>query len=339
MPRLLLLLILCIPVGQAFAQRFYWGGDFSTIFDNREGDNAFTDTKTFFQTQLAPEIGISFDDSIHRVAAGAVWTQPIGTPWKEGKLDPTVYYRYNKGSMRGALGSFPRTQLHRPLPDFIWNDSCNYTCHNIRGAMIGFADSRGYFDAVIDWRGMQTATRREAFNIITSGERLYRNGLFLWGGTAMMNHFAKSADPASDEHVVDNFLCNLYIGTDLSQSLFPIFDCFTVKAGILASATRDRNDMDWLSAAGFRAEIETAWRWLEVKDSFYAGGRLFPIYQRYGSLLDQGEPFYQSKIYNRTSVAAYLLKRNHVDLRASLDFHTTSDSFIFYQRLILRVWF
>ena len=50
----------------------------SAVFDNREGDTEYAAAKTFFQTQLAPEIGISLSEDSHRIAAGVVWTQPIG---------------------------------------------------------------------------------------------------------------------------------------------------------------------------------------------------------------------------------------------------------------------
>lgn len=328
-----------IAVCSVPAQKFYWGGDFSTIFDNREGDGTYTAAKTFFLTQLAPEAGLTFDDGMHTIAAGAVWTQPIGTPWRDASLDPTIYYLYRgKHGLQGALGMIPRSKLHRPMPDYIWNDSCYYTQHNIRGAMIQVADQRGFLEAILDWRGMQARGRREAFNIIAMGERLYRSGRFMWGGTAMMNHLAKSSQPVN-ENVIDNFLVNLHAGTDLSKTVFTALDSCSVRAGVLASLTRDRGDMEWRNAVGFRADIAVAWRWLEVNDIFYAGGKLFPIYNRYGAMLDQGEPFYASGLYNRTTVAAHLLRRRHVDLRASLDFNVARDSFIFYQRLILRVHF
>lgn len=47
----------------------YWGVDMSALFDNREGDEKFADAKTFFQTQLAPEIGLTLDKK-------DIWSQP-----------------------------------------------------------------------------------------------------------------------------------------------------------------------------------------------------------------------------------------------------------------------
>ena len=56
-----------------------------------------------------------------------------------------------------------------------------------------------------------------------------------------------------------------------------------------------------------------------------------------GPGLYQGEPFYQKKFYDRLNLYAYIIRNRHVSLQASLDFNFTPSSFIFYQRLLLRV--
>ena len=334
-------ILLAIALGAsvlAQAQRLWWSVDFNTVFDNREGDRTYTEPRTFFQTQLSPEIGISLLDGTHRLAGGVVYTQPIGSEWDGHKLSPTLYYHYSAPAVQFSLGMFPRTQLHRPLPNYIWSDSSYYCQRNIRGAMAQIVNDKGFFEAVLDWRGMQGEHRREAFNIIVSGERAYRSGALMWGGTAMMNHYAKSKHPV-DENLVDNFLVNPYVGVDLSKTAFRGLDSCAVRVGALASFTRDRGDMDWKTPVGAWLDIDVAWRWLEVKNTTYAGGRLFPYYSRYGAMLDQGEPFYASKWYNRTSVFGTILSNDFMNLRASLDFNVAKGCFIFYQRLMLRFYF
>lgn len=92
----------------------YWGVDMSALFDNREGDEKFADAKTFFQTQLAPEIGLTLDKKRHLVAAGAVWTQPIGCEWDGHRISPpsiTDIKTKACGSLSGCLAgisSIPR---------------------------------------------------------------------------------------------------------------------------------------------------------------------------------------------------------------------------------------
>ena len=170
-----LLFSLCVDAQKT---DLYWGVDMSAVFDNREGDSHLAATKTYFQTQLAPEIGISIDNDRHRVAAGAVWTQPIGCEWDGHRLSPTLYYRYEHKGIRFAMGMFGREELFEEMPNYIWNDSVKYAQKNIRGVMIGYKNRSGYFQAIVDWRGMRTTTQREAFNIIASGERNYSAGKY-----------------------------------------------------------------------------------------------------------------------------------------------------------------
>ena len=305
------------------------------VFDNREGDGQYAKAKTFFQTQLAPEIGLTLNDGKHLLAGGAVWTQPIGCEWKDYRLSPTLYYRYQNRGLRFAIGMFGRDHLYAEMPDYIWNDSVKYTQRNIRGCMIGYRNEKGYFQALLDWRGMQTETQREAFNIIASGERQYSDGKFMWGGLVMMNHLAwdKSGNP--DQHVVDNFLYNPYVGINVAKMCRTPLDSCSLRAGVLGGMTRDRGDMKWKTPAGIWADLDVSWRFLEVRNTFYAGGKLYPYYWDYGPTLYQGEPYYAASLYNRTSVAAYFLRRSFMTLKASLDFNFAPSHFNFYQRIIL----
>lgn len=331
-------LVSLVSSAQTDSLRLYWDVDFSTLFDNREGDSRYADTRTFFQTQLAPEIGVTFRSTgaRHRIAGGAVWTQPIGSEWDGHKISPTLYYRYEgRNGLSGALGMFGREQLIRQLPNYIWSDSVNYWQHNIRGAMIQYQSDRGFFEALLDWRGMQSRTRREAFNIIAQGE--WRRNRLVAGGLGMMNHLARSAEATDDQHVVDNFVVNPYIGLDWRDS--DIYRSLTgyFHAGMLASTTRDRGKEEWITHAGLWLEGALYWRWLEVKNTFYGGAEIFPFYDRYGSLLHQGEPYYASPFYDRLSAGASLISTSRVALKASVDFNIAEDNFSFYQRLILKV--
>ena len=320
-----------------YAQRpdLYWSVGMKAIFDNREGDTQHAAAKTFFQTQLAPEIGISLYNDRHRIAAGVVWNQPIGCEWEGHRLSPTVYYRYQNKGLRFAMGMFGRDQLYAEMPNYIWNDSVKYSQRNIRGALIGYRNDKGYFQAFLDWRGMQTDTQREAFNIIASGERHHAGGKFLWGGLAMMNHLALDKT-TPDQHVVDNLLYNPYVGLNIDRLIpqLPLDSC-ALRVGALGDLTRDRGDGDWKTPVGLWVDIDASWRFLELKNTFYAGGKLFPLYGRYNFILDQGEPYYAASLYNRTSVGIVFLKRKFMELKASLDFNVAPSHFNFYQRVLL----
>lgn len=335
---ILLITAICAVAGVAEAQRLEWAVDFSTVFDNREGDHTYTASKTFFQTQLAPEIGLSMLNGTHRIMGGVVWTQPIGAEWDGYKLSPTLYYQF--GDRRNpwgfAMGMFPRTLLHTPLPNYIWNDSVYYCQHNVRGAMVQYAGHDGWAELVVDWRGMQSRTRREAFNIIGHGQWQRPGSMVFAGGVVMLNHYALHQDAGDDEHIVDNIIVNPYVGLDLGARTG--LDSLTVKAGPLMGIVRNRAYDKWKAPTGLWLEAFARWRWLGVRQTVYAGGRLFPYYQEHGAALDQGEPYLQSKYYARTDVYGFILSNWFMDLRAALDFNFAEHNFNFYQRLILRVY-
>ncbi|MDE6498206.1 MAG: hypothetical protein K2L21_06060 [Muribaculaceae bacterium] len=333
----LILILVSLLCGRAMAQELIWSVDMNVLFDNREGDHAYTDTKTFLQSQLAPEVGISMQDGRHSIAAGVVWTQPFDKNWEGHEIAPTVYYSYRNNGVRAAFGMFPRDLLCRRLPNYLWNDSIYYSRHNLHGAMIAAEGRHGFFEAALDWRGMQSKTTREAFGIIARGE--YQPGAssrFLAGGTAFMNHFALAEGSPSDQHIVDNFIVNPVVGLDLSQST--VLDSMAIRAGVLSSITRNRADSKWRSAAGAWLDIDIKWRWITFKNTFYYGGKLFPIYSLHGALLDQGEPFYASRYYERATVGVDFLHNYFMCLQGALDFNFAQGNFTFYQRLLLRVY-
>ena len=62
-----------------------------------------------------------------------------------------------------------------------------------------------------------------------------------------------------------------------------------------------------------------------------------PYYEQFGTLLNQGDPFFQSRTYNRTDVYAYIFRNGFVNCMASLNLHYTPGYLDFQQQLIVRV--
>jgi len=317
------------------AQEVTWSIDFGSVFDNREGDNTYSDTKTFFFTNLAPEIGLKFTKH-DRIAGGVVWNQPIGNEWEGHRISPTLYYRHDGRRWSASMGMFPRTQLREQLPGFLWCDSLKYFQRNIRGVLVQYHSRDAFIDFYLDWRQLQTDTKREAFNIVFHGQWRPGNRNFLLGGHAMMNHFALTRNAPDNQHIVDNFLANPYIGVDLSHAT-PL-DSLMIRGGALITIERNRAYDKWQMPAGAWLEFTGEWRWLGLKNSLYAGGKLLPSYSEHGPALYQGEPYYQTGFYNRTDIYARIIRNRWVNLEASLDFNVAKGSFIFYQRLLLRVY-
>ena len=311
-----------------------WSIDFSSVFDNREGDDKMYEDKTFFFTSLSPEIGLRFTKK-DRIAGGVVWNQPLENGVKDGKVYPTLYYRHESDRWKFSMGMFPRTQLREPLPGFLWCDSLQYFQKNIRGALVQYEQRNGFFDAYIDWRQMQTETRREAFNIVFHGEWRPKAKAFLLGGHLMMNHYAKTRHADDSQSIVDNFLVNPYVGVDLSHKT--ALDSLVVKAGALMTVERYREYNGWKTPGGFWLDATFEWKWLGLHNSLYAGGKLFPLYSQFGTQLYLGESYYQSKFYNRTDVYAHVYRNKFMDLEAQLNFNVAKGNFMFYQRLVLNI--
>lgn len=318
--------------------KFAWNVDFRSVFDNRECDVRYTPAKTYFLAQLSPEIGVKFSGGRHLISGGVVYTQPIGCEWDGHRLSPTLYYLYNNRSTRFAFGMVPRRHLVRELPNYIESDSANYFQNNIRGAMVALERPDGFFQALVDWRGMQGVNRREAFHIIGQGEWHRPGNIFLAGGLIMLNHLAKRKNAPETEFVVDNIVANPYVGVDLTSIVSPL-DSLSVRVGPITSLTRHRADNKWITPIGLWSDITISWWRLSLNNTLYFGNKpLFPLHRMFGSLLNEGEPFYAAKFYNRTTVKGNIFSyKNIVTLDAALDFHAASHNFTFYQRLLLRV--
>lgn len=262
------------------------------------------------------------------------------------------------------MGMFPRKQLTEEMPGYLWSDSLSYSQNNIRGALVQYASPKGYFDLYVDWRGLQTRSQREAFNIVFHGQMSPRTNWFNLGIYAQMNHYALQKDPPADQHIVDNFMVNPYIGADLGRKT--AMDSLTIRAGLLMTVERNRaiENGGWKTPAGFYLEAVGEWRRFGAKNTLYIGKPLFPSYNcpspefldndaphateaeiaanpvvwsPMGPGLYQGEPFYRKCFYDRLDLYAYVIRNRYVSLMASLDFNFTPGSFIFYQRLLLRV--
>lgn len=312
-----------------------WSVDLGSVFDNREGDGKIKKAETYFFMTLAPELGLKFT-SRDRISGGVVLTQPLEN--KFGKLKPTIYYRHDGERWKFSMGIFPRTQLREPLPGFIWSDSLAYFQKNIRGALVQYNHRNGFFDAYIDWRALQSEEQREAFNIMFHGESHLKGKAFLIGAHLLMNHFAKSSKPGLEQGVVDNFLVNPYIGLDFSRKT--VLDSLVVKAGILQTVERHRlKGSGWDCPGGLWLDTDFEWKFLGLRNSLYWGRRgLLPLYGEFGTLLYQGEPYYQSKIYDRLDVFGHLYRNKFVDVEAQLNFNISKGDFMFYQRLIVNIY-
>lgn len=323
-----------VAVLTAAKPELIWDIDFSSAFDNREGDATYVRDMTWFFVNLAPEVGLQFSKH-DRIAGGVVYNQPIGREWDGARFSPTFYYRHTSRRWDLSMGMFPRKQLQQQLPGFLWCDSLNYFQKNIRGVLVQYHDRHWIADLYLDWRQMQTETKREAFNIVAHASWRDTRSPMLAGAHVMMNHYALTHNAPADQHIVDNFLINPYIGLDLSHRT-PL-DSLNIRLGAVATIERNRARDNWDTPVGVWLELTAEWRWLGLRNTLYAGGRLLPSWPEFGSRLYPGEPFYQARFYDRLDIYARILSTRYVNLEADLNFNFATGSFIFYQRLLLDV--
>ena len=359
---------------------FIWGVDAETVFDNREGDQTYSPQQTIFFSRLSPSLGVRFGKSehekinndgikkkytdVHKLVAGTHYIQPIGIGYKENKFVPTAYYTFShmviKEEKRDSsiiridghtssdfkvwsvsFGMIPRRLSYR-LPEILWSDSMDYYNPNIRGILLQCTKNNlAFHELSLDWRSLQSAEQREAFNVNYNFVKRFRSGLpstidpFFIGGNAQLNHLAKRNPAPEGEGVNDDMFAYPYVGLDFSEKT--VFDKFRIRAGYAVSFDRCRAIGDWEVDGGLLADLHLLWKKIGIIETLYAGNKQFPLYPMYGSLLNMGDPHYQSSFYSLTSIYSPIVHNRHVSFGAFLDFHVTKEGTSCYQRVVLNV--
>ena len=358
---------------------FIWGVDAETVFDNREGDQTYSPQQTIFFSRLSPSLGVRFGKSeyekinndgikkkytdVHKLVAGTHYIQPIGIGYKENKFVPTAYYTFSHKVVKEvkrdssvlridgtntpdfkvwsvSFGMIPRRLSYR-LPEILWSDSMDYYNPNIRGILLQCTKNNLAFHEIsLDWRSLQSADQREAFNVNYNVRKYFHRYLrgispFFIGGNVQLNHLAKRNPAPEGEGVNDDMFAYPYIGWDFSDKT--VFDRFRIRAGYAVSFDRCRAIGDWEVDGGLLADLHLLWKKIGIIETLYAGNKQFPLYPMYGSLLNMGDPHYQSSFYSLTSIYSPIVHNRHVSFGAFLDFHVTKEGTSCYQRVVLNV--
>lgn len=318
-----------------FGNEFLYNVDFATYFDNREYRPPYQTPQTIFSFRLSPDVGLRLYDKIggvHTLCAGVHYTQPLGGNWADTRFVPTAYYRFSIKGFSVALGAIPYAGRYEPLPDWLMYDSIAYAHPNIQGALLSYASPHGQVEFMCDWRGSRSAGRREMFRLVLNGHYRYR-----WltvGGIGQINHKAGFAPPHPHEGVCDDIYVNPQVGADVSDYL-PL-DSLALRVGYIFGYQTYRTDKKVKYPQGVLVELFAAWRFVGLKNTFYYGGNLMPWYSQFGADLNQGDPFYQSKLYNRTDLFLYLYRNSFVNCYFSWNFHYDTHSLQHQQQLIVR---
>ena len=331
-----------LPVDSTFAAKqierahkpvqFIYDVDFATYFDNREYHAPYQIPQTFLNFRLSPQVGVRILDHIggkHELVAGVSYTQRLGGNWRDVQFNPIAYYHFNYRGFDAGMGAIPYTRRIMPLPEWLMYDSLTYFHPNIQGALLQYRDQRGFVEFMCDWRSAQTDVRREMFRIVVNGQYQYQ-----WlqvGGLAHMNH--KAGPAATYEPVMDDIHLNAFVGADVTQ--YTPFDSLSIRAGYIFGWQRDRGTNDNFYDHGLFIELYANWWFLGVKNTFYYGDNLEPLRERnINSCL--GDPFYQSRIYNRTDIFAYLYRSSFVNFYFSWNMHYDGFRLQHQQQMIVR---
>ncbi len=325
---------------QPLHPRLQYDVDALFFFDNREYKAPYHDDCTLFAIRLAPEIGVGFNDhkgGMHRLMAGVSYIQPMGGNWHDIRVYPTAYYQYSYKGFRMSLGAVPYKYFHRPLPDFLRYDSIAYFYPNIQGALFQYSSKHGFVEAMLDWRGLQKPDQREMFRIVIDGEYAYQ-GFFRYsvGGIAQLNHKANHADPTPHEGVCDDAYISPNVGIDFASPT-PL-DTLALRASYIYGYQRERITNTLMQPHGFLLEFNINWRWVGARNTFYYGGNLMPFYNTYCADLNQGDPFYQSRIYNRTDFYVYFVRMAFVNCYFSWNMHYVPDGGLQHQQQLVAIF-
>lgn len=301
-----------------------------SFFDNREVKSPYQRSQTLFGAHVGGEVGVQL--GANHIMAGALGVKDFGeSGWRKEAF--TFYYYYEEGHFSGALGQFPRERLKAELPDIFLYDSLRYYSPTLNGALIQYTGRDGYAELYCNWLYKQGETQREVFEVVTKGQ-FGRKG-FYGGWNVQLLHYSV---PKKSENmfVYDKLMMNPYGGYQTSKLRW--LDALTVNAGAVISLNRDRQDMKWKAPAGFMGEVKLRkWRF-ELSDHLYWGGRQFSDYEKHGNQLFRGDPYYRSRLYNRTDLTFYLLNKSYIQCRVTASVHYTEHKVDNSQQIILHIF-
>lgn len=323
--KLIASLMALLSVFTLSAQELEWSVDMNAVFKNTESEYKASPSNTYIFTRITPQIGVSIDSARHRIMGGATWYQPMNDHLHGFKVLPALYYQY-KNRERGIdmkFGVIPN-ELNSSISTYLRSDSINFVQPNIKGVVFSVYKPHFYMYSWFDWRQMQTQNKREAFDVTGQfGWRTVKgDNRFSASAVLRYNHLSVSKQHYEGEGVVDNFI----LSPQLSYMHWWHNASLSLSAGMLLSCDRDRAaDNKWHSPLGFIASAAANWKWFTLTESFYAGDRQMPFYDKYASLIYQGDPFYHNKIYSRTDFVISVFKKDFVNLEARLTFHASED--------------
>jgi hypothetical protein len=279
---------------------------------------------TYFSTRLVPVLGIGWG-GYHSVMAGGSFTLDMGAPAGGRDPEPLIYYNYRSPEYGLWAGKFERRHLIGGYSHAVYAGSYSFYDNVIDGFALQYTPRRGRLELALDWDGMASPTEREGFRILSAGEWApFDKGPARWietGYSFDMYHLASRT--GAGDGVVDHILVNPWLGAAL-QRLVPWFDRLSLRAGWMGAFDRDRQSGNgWLTPAGVTIETTIQKKKVGIRNLFYNGDLLMPLWHTYGSRVYKGDPFFAgSKINNYSQIFWYPELTRGVALRLEVGMHT-----------------
>lgn len=325
------IILLCfLLTTEAISQNVNWKVDIFSFFDNTEfGHSLIQIPQTMSGTQLAPELGISWD-AVHRVSVGINLLHEFGSAKAIDKFYPTAYYEFDKKPFRFIMGAFPRRYVLEKYPRIFFQDSITYYRPNINGIFWEIHNDQNYFNLWLDWTSRQSPAMREAFFMGLSGK--YNFGIFYFQHFGYMFHFAGIMNPVIDEALHDNGLFLTSAGVDLNE--LTILDKLNVNAGWVAGLERARSEQTgWLKHNGLLIEARVEYKKVGIFNSFYTGGSQMAFYSDHSNELYWGDPVYRAKTYNRSDLYINFISNKIVNINLTYSLHFVENR-IYHEQLL-----
>ncbi len=330
----ILLLFALFAGGDLSAQEFLWDVQFDTRFDNREySGSKLATSQTLFGARLTPNIGLGWGEG-NSLMVGGDLSADFGSKHFNPRAKIEMYYAYESEKYHAVAGLFPRTRLIGDYSLAIFSDSTRFYDNTLEGFLLQYTARDGYVELGIDWDGMYDRESRESFRIFSSGA--IRKGLF-WGDYAFsMYHLAGSEQTMG---VVDYLILQPRVGLALER-IVPL-DKLSFSVGWLQSLQRDRIYDDRFNYPGglqLEAVIE---KWgVGIREMAYIGKNQMLYYNRYGSRLYTGDPFFRTPdgFYNRAELYWHPVRRSDIDLQIGLVFHYDGRALVSQQTAQLAIY-
>lgn len=287
------------------SQNFEYQVLFEGIGDNREYFSNYAMPQTILGARGAFELGVEMDG--HKLRGGLSYLFEYGTDIDYHLPKLTMYYQFSDEQKDFLFGAFPRRdRIDFPLA--MLTDTLLYYRPNIEGLFGEVRWDWGHQNAFVDWVSRQTDVDRENFMVGFSGEIEYKN-LFLQN-YLLMFHDANAKIDVPGKHLKDYLGFAVQGGIRTSkESIFQ--GC--IKAGILASAYRERTVMDEFQNAGsFFMEAYGKYKNFGIKSVLSSGS---------GHQFAYGDRFYRLDNYWRTDAIWYFINHEKVKGKFNVSFH------------------